>query len=67
MTISLAELLTILGLIVSIVGIGTTILWNLWKKVIANGESLSAFKLKVSEEYVKKQDMKQAFEDSHGE
>lgn len=52
MSISFPELLTILGLILTGLGIFGTVLWNLWRKVISNAENLAEFKLKVAQEYV---------------
>lgn len=61
--ITLPELLSILGLAVTISGIFGTILWNLWRKVIDNtaavakidqkhSDELNMFKLEVAEKYV---------------
>lgn len=61
MSITLGELLTMLSIIVTLTGIVGTALWNLWRKIIKNTEDLAAFKLKVSEEYIKKSDMRQVF------
>lgn len=63
MSITLGELLTLLSIIVTLTGIVGTVLWNLWRKIIKNTEDLAAFKLKVSEEYVKKNDMRQVFKE----
>lgn len=59
MSITLGELLTLLSIIVTLIGIVGTVLWNLWRKISQNSEDLAAFKLKVSEEYVKKNDLRQ--------
>lgn len=59
MSITLGELLTLLSIIATLIGIAGTILWNLWRKISKNSEDLAAFKLKVSEEYVKKNDLRQ--------
>jgi len=61
--ITLPELLSILGLAVTISGIFGTVLWNLWRKVMDNStqvavtkqhftDELNAFKLEVAEKYV---------------
>lgn len=61
--ITLPELLSILGLAVTISGIFGTMLWNLWRKVLDNStqvavtkqhmaDQLSTFKLEVAEKYV---------------
>jgi hypothetical protein len=63
MSITFGELLTIFSILVTLTGIVATILWNLWRKITKNSEDLSAFKLKVSEEYVKKKDLRQVFTD----
>jgi hypothetical protein len=52
MIFSLPELLSLLGLLVAVGGIGITAIVNIWRKVIANADSLAEFKLKVAQEYV---------------
>ena len=52
MSFSFPELISLLGLIVTVSGIVMTMIYNLWRKVIANSESLSEFKLKVASEYI---------------
>ena len=62
-TITLPEMLSILGLAITASGIFGTILWNLWRKVMANSltdavhhqqisDELHEFKLQVAEKYV---------------
>ncbi len=63
LSISLPELISILGLAITVSGIFGTILWNLWRKVMANStavavshqelsDNLNTFKLQVAEKYV---------------
>jgi hypothetical protein len=52
-SITLTQLLTILGLVLGIVSFLAGIVWNIWKKVIENGKNLDAYKLEVAERYVK--------------
>jgi hypothetical protein len=52
MNFSLPELISLLGLLVAIGGLVLTMVYNIWRKVIANSEALSEFKLKVAQEYV---------------
>lgn len=63
MTITLPELLSILGLAITLSGIFGTVLWNLWRKVMDNStavkvshqalsDELHEFKLQVAEKYV---------------
>jgi len=52
MNFTLPELISILGLIVAVAGIVITMVYNLWRKVIANSEHLAEFKLKVAQDYV---------------
>lgn len=61
MSITLGELLSLLSILVTLIGIAATILWNLWRKITKNSEELAAFQLKVSEGYVKKKDLEQVF------
>lgn len=51
MTLTLPELISLLGLLVTIVGIFGTIIWNLWKKVMEDSKSLDDFKLDVARRY----------------
>lgn len=62
-SITLPELLSILGLAVTISGIFGTVLWNLWRKVMENSsqvavakqhftDQLNSFKLEVAEKYI---------------
>lgn len=62
-SISLPELLSILGLATTLAGIFSTVLWTLWRKVMENStktaiarqqmsDELNSFKLEVSEKYV---------------
>lgn len=62
-SISLPELISILGLAVTVSGIFGTVLWNLWRKVMDNAtkvalakqhltDELNSFKLEVAEKYV---------------
>lgn len=53
LTITLTQLLTILGLVLGIVSFLAGIIYNIWKKVIENGKNLDAYKLEVAEKYVK--------------
>lgn len=53
LTITLTQLLTILGLVLGIVSFLAGIVYNIWKKVIENGKNLDAYKLEVAEKYVK--------------
>lgn len=61
--ITLPELLSILGLAITVSGIFGTVLWNLWRKVMDNStqvavakqhftDELNGFKLEVAEKYV---------------
>jgi len=56
-SITLTQLLTILGLVLGIVSFMAGIVWNIWKKVIENGKSLDAYKLEVAEKYVKSEQL----------
>jgi hypothetical protein len=51
MSISFPELISLLALLVTLTGVFSTILFNLWRKVIYNSERLSEFKLVVAEKY----------------
>ena len=55
MTFTVTELIGIFGVLLTTLGLFTTIIWNLWKKVIENSTSLSNFKLEVAEKYVNSQ------------
>ena len=50
--ISLPELLSIFGLILTGATVFGSVLWNLWRKVMKNTEELAAFKLNVAEKYI---------------
>lgn len=52
-SITLTQLLTILGLILGIVSFFGGIIYNIWKRVILNGKDLDEYKLDVAERYVK--------------
>tara|TARA_R110000851_G_scaffold16046_2_gene52535 strand:+ start:27262 stop:27540 length:279 start_codon:yes stop_codon:yes gene_type:complete len=52
MTFTLPEVLTIFGLILTLLGIFVTVTKNLWSKVHSNTRDLSEFKLKVAQEYI---------------
>ena len=62
-TISLPELISILGLAVTVSGIFGTLIWNLWRKVMDNSSAVKVshqalsdeihkFKLTIAENYV---------------
>jgi len=52
MNFSFPELISLLGLLLMALGLVITTVYNIWRKVIANSEALSDFKLKVAQEYV---------------
>lgn len=51
MTITIMELLTFAGVMLSVLVFGSGVIRNLWVKVIKNTEALSAFQLDVANKY----------------
>ena len=51
-SLTFGELFSMIGLFLSVVAFVTTIVWNLWKRVIQNGRDLTEYKLEVAEKYV---------------
>ncbi len=52
MTITITELLTIIGLGLTFATLVGSIVWTLWGKVVQTNRDLAEFKLKVAQDYV---------------
>lgn len=63
MTFTMAEFVSILGLVVTIVGLFSTMIWKLYTQIRANKTDLDAFKLEVATHYVSSSNMSSIKED----
>ena len=49
--LSINEIIGVLGFIVTLLGIGGTVIWNMWRKMMENTAALHQFKIEVAEKY----------------